>query len=62
MNQDRLKIIVNNLLDEICEKVWEAPAEGYIPWLKEEIGLTDEEITELKDSDCFREPVSEIER
>lgn len=56
MDKQRAKILINNLLDEIVDKVWQAPSEDYIPWLKEEVGFTDEEISELQDEGLFPVP------
>ena len=56
MDNNRSKILIGNLLNEIADKVWEAPAEQFEPWLIEEVGFTREEIEELKADGLFHEP------
>lgn len=56
ITKERATIIINNLLTEIIDKTCMADQpEMYIPWLKSEIGMTDEEIAELKALDRFPE-------
>ena len=56
ITKDRATVIINNLLTEIIEKTCMAEQpEAYIPWLKTEIGMTDEEIEELKTLNRFPE-------
>ena len=52
----RESILINNLLSEIC-KADAIPREQYIPWLKSEVGFTDQEIEDLRNNDLFPEPV-----
>lgn len=54
---DRKDIIINNLLSEICEKT-EITSDEYKPWLMLEVGLTEAEIKELEQKECFPTPVS----
>lgn len=56
ITKDRATVIINNLLTEIIEKTCMADQpDMYIPWLKTEIGMTDEEIEELKALNRFPE-------
>lgn len=59
MNEKRCKIIINNLLDQIIKftDMYKADKETYYSWLETEIGLTREEIEELKEEDLFPEPM-----
>lgn len=62
MYKKRLEIIINNLLDEIINKtdMYTADKETYYSWLETEIGMTKEEIEELKnDLDGIPEPPEE---
>ena len=63
MDTDRAKVIINNLLSEITEKVWESDNKEYMTWLKSEVGLSDKELSELSDAGClpFHEYESEME-
>ena len=56
MDKQRALILISNLLCEIVDKVWEGPLEQYESWLKEEVGFTTEEITELKTEGLYHEP------
>ena len=47
--------IINNILAEIC-KCCDFPSDQYIPWLKEEVGLTDTEIERLQAVNCLPMP------
>lgn len=47
--------IINNILAEVC-KCCDIPEEQYIPWLTEEIGLTEEEIGRLQAVNCLPMP------
>lgn len=41
INEKRGKQIINNLLNEICNKVWDnADNKTYLLWLETEIGLS----------------------
>ena len=59
MNEKRCKIIINNLLDQIIKftDMYNADKETYYSWLETEIGLTREEIEELKEENLFPEPM-----
>lgn len=52
---ERNEIIINNLLSQICDFT-EITKEQYLPWLKTEIGLTNNEILHLKEMNCLPEP------
>jgi len=56
MDEKRAKVLIGNLLNEICDKVWSAPSEDFEPWLTEEVGFTREEIEELREEGHFHEP------
>lgn len=58
---DRAKILINNLLSEVTDKVWNAPSKDYLPWLKEEVGFTESEIQTLKNEGLFPEPVKSVD-
>lgn len=60
MESNRAKILINNILAEVST-TWEDNKQGYIDWLKVDIGITDEEIAELKEDNLFPEP-TEIEQ
>lgn len=60
MESNRAKILINNILAEVST-TWEDNKQGYIDWLKIDIGMTDEEIAELKEDNLFPEP-TEIEQ
>lgn len=60
MESNRAKILINNILAEVST-TWEDNKQGYIDWLKVDIGMTDEEIAELKEDNLFPEP-TEIEQ
>lgn len=60
MDSNRAKILINNILAEVST-TWEDNKQGYIDWLKVDIGMTDEEIAELKEDNLFPEP-TEIEQ
>lgn len=51
----REKIIINNILAEICDKT-DIQKDQYESWLKLEVGMTEEEINELKADGLFPEP------
>ena len=53
---DRKDIIINNLLSEICSKT-DIPREDYLPWLRTEIGLSDEDIDDLINEGCLPFPI-----
>ena len=61
MDADRSKVIINNLLSEITEKVWESDNKEYMAWLKSEVGLSDKELSELSDAGCLPLPEYESE-
>ena len=61
MDTDRAKVIINNLLSEITEKVWESDNKEYMAWLKSEVGLSDKELSELSDAGCLPLPEYESE-
>lgn len=61
LTPERSEILINNLLNEIVDKVWQAPATEYLPWLMQEVGFTEEEISYLKAKNCFPEPTEERE-
>lgn len=61
MDADRSKVIINNLLSEITEKVWESDNKEYMAWLKSEVGLSDRELLELSDAGCLPLPEYESE-
>ena len=61
MDTDRAKVIINNLLSEITEKVWESDNKEYMAWLKREVGLSDKELSELSDAGCLPLPEYESE-
>lgn len=61
MDTDRAKVIINNLLSEITEKVWESDNKEYMDWLKSEVGLSDKELSELSDAGCLPLPEYESE-
>lgn len=61
MDTDRSKVIINNLLSEITEKVWESDNKEYMAWLKSEVGLSDRELSELSDAGCLPLPEYESE-
>lgn len=61
MVTDRSKVIINNLLSEVTEKVWESDNKEYIAWLKNEVGLSDKELSELSDAGCLPLPEYESE-
>lgn len=48
MTTERAKMLINNLLSEICDKT-DIPASQYKSWLTQEVGMTQEEISELSD-------------
>lgn len=48
-------LLINNILAEVCKST-DISREQYIPWLKSEIGMTDEDITYLKAVNCLPEP------
>lgn len=60
MESNRAKILINNILAEVST-TWEDNKQGYTDWLKVDIGMTDEEIAELKEDNLFPEP-TEIEQ
>mgnify|MGYP000549065842 CR=1 FL=1 len=60
MESNRAKILINNILAEVST-AWEDNKQGYTDWLKTDIGMTDEEIAELKEDNLFPEP-TEIEQ
>ena len=60
MESNRAKNLINNILAEVST-TWEDNKQGYIDWLKVDIGMTDEEIAELKKDNLFPEP-TEIEQ
>ena len=60
MESNRAKILINNILAEVSTTC-EDNKQGYIDWLKVDIGMTDEEIAELKEDNLFPEP-TEIEQ
>lgn len=47
MNEKRLKVIIHNLLSEISDYC-DMDQKTYYSWLKNEVGITDEEIKELE--------------
>ena len=51
----RNEIIINNILSQVCSFT-EMPEDQYLPWLKLEIGLSDEEIDHLKEVNCLPMP------
>ena len=61
MDTDRSKVIINNLLSEVTEKVWESGNKEYMAWLKNEVGLSDKELSELSDAGCLPLPEYESE-
>ena len=61
MDTDRSKVIINNLLSEVTEKVWESDNKEYMAWLKNEVGLSDKELSELSDAGCLPLPEYESE-
>ena len=61
MDADRAKVIINNLLSEITEKVWESDNKEYMAWLKSEVGLSNRELSELSDAGCLPLPEYESE-
>lgn len=61
MDTDRAKVIINNLLSEVTEKVWESDSKEYMAWLKNEVGLSDKELSELSDAGCLPLPEYESE-
>ena len=61
MDSDRAKVIINNLLSEITEKVWESDNKEYMAWLKSEVGLSNRELSELSDAGCLPLPEYESE-
>ncbi len=61
MVTDRSKVIINNLLSEVTEKVWESDNKEYMAWLKNEVGLSDKELSELSDAGCLPLPEYESE-
>lgn len=61
MDTDRSKVIINNLLSEVTEKVWESDSKEYMAWLKNEVGLSDKELSELSDAGCLPLPEYESE-
>lgn len=50
-------ILINNLLNAIV-KCTNIPKEQYEDWLKQEIGMDDRKIAELKRFQCFPEPAA----
>lgn len=54
-NPERRDIILNNILAAICDAT-EIQKQQWIPWLKTEVGMTDDEISHLKEVNCFPEP------
>ena len=54
ISKERACIIINNLLSQIVDYT-DISKEQYIPWLKQEVGLSDTEIKELRDMNCFPE-------
>ena len=61
METNRAKAIINNILAEIVYTSWEDDKQGYIDWLKTDIGITDEDIKELQRDKLFPMPL-EIEQ
>ena len=60
MESNTAKVLINNILAEVST-AWEDNKQGYIDWLKVDIGMTDKEIDELKEDNLFPEP-TEIEQ
>lgn len=52
----REEIIINNILSQVCE-CCDIPNEQYIPWLTEEVGLTEAEIERLQAVNCLPMPM-----
>ena len=52
----RNEILINNLLDTICECT-DITKEQYEGWLTLEVGFAKEEIEHFKNIDCFPVPV-----
>lgn len=60
INEKRGKQIINNLLNEICDKVWDkADNKTYLLWLETEIGLSKNEIKELDNEQLLPLPNKE---
>lgn len=60
INEKRGKQIINNLLNEICNKVWDnADNKTYLLWLETEIGLSKNEIKELNNEQLLPLPNKE---
>lgn len=60
INEKRGKQIINNLLNEICNKVWDnADNKTYLLWLETEIGLSKNEIKELDNEQLLPLPNKE---
>ena len=57
METNRAKAIINNILAEIVYTSWEDDKQGYIDWLKTDIGITDEEIKVLQRDKLFPMPL-----
>lgn len=55
MSENRMEILINNLLSEICTKT-EIPDSQYESWLRCEVGMTDDEMSYLKERGLFPRP------
>lgn len=55
MKKNRMEILINNLLSEICTKT-EIPDSQYESWLRCEVGMTDDEMSYLKEKGLFPRP------
>lgn len=53
MEPNRLKIIINNILDQVLYTSEFDDDTVFIDWLKLEVGVTDDELLELAESDCL---------